>query len=121
MAEAEALKISAGTGQPVPQEVSSALSQTNEVVADEIKRSFDFYVATANNAHVQKVYVTGGGLGIPGLFEQIQTALNLPLESLNPFLKVKYDSSRFKYEYIAQISPYASVGLGLAMRKKGDR
>ncbi len=118
--EAESLKISAGTGEPVPQEVTEAIQQTNEVVAEEIRRSFDFYMATATDVAIEKVYVTGGGLGIPGLYEQIQSILNTQVENLNPFLNVSYNRSVFTKEYIAQISPYASIGLGLALRMAND-
>ncbi|MDZ4677828.1 MAG: type IV pilus assembly protein PilM [Oligoflexia bacterium] len=119
--EAESLKVSAGTGQPVPQEVTDTLSQTNEVVADEIKRSFDFFMASSSEVTIQKIYVTGGGLGLPGLFEHIQGVMNLPIENLNPFQQVQFDTRTFTNEYIAQISPYAAVGIGLAMREVKDR
>jgi type IV pilus assembly protein PilM len=115
--EAESLKVSAGTGQAVPQEVTDTINQTNEAVGEEIRRSFDFYLATSNDVTISKVYVTGGGLGIPGLFNQLQTGLNLPLENINPFASVSYDRNKFSEEYIQQIAPYAGVGLGLALRQ----
>jgi len=118
--EAESLKISAGTGQPVPQEVSDVLVQTNEVVAEEIRRSFDFYLATSSDASIHKIYVTGGGLGLPGLYEQLQSSLSLPIENLNPFINIDFNRRVFSEEYISQISPYASVGLGLALRQARD-
>jgi type IV pilus assembly protein PilM len=117
-AEAEGMKVSAGTGQVVPQEVTEALSQTNEVVAEEIRRSYDFFLATSTEAHIQKIYVTGGGIGTPGLFEAIKTTLALPVENFNPFINVRA-SSAFSSEYLQQIMPYAGVGIGLAMRQEG--
>jgi len=116
--EAENLKISAGTGQPVPQEVTDALAQTSEAVTEEIRRSFDFYLATSSDSNIQKVFVSGGGIGLPGLFDQIKTALSLPLEHFNPFQNIRY-GRQFTPEYINQIAPYAGVGLGLAMRQVG--
>lgn len=114
--EAESLKVSAGTGQPVPNEVTESLVQTNEVVTDEIRRSLDFYLATTTDSTVQKIYVTGGCLGIPGLFDQLRATLNIPIEEMNPFNRIQYNQKKFTPEYITQISPYISVGLGLAMR-----
>lgn len=116
--EAEGLKISASTGQAVPQEVTDVINQTNEVVAEEIRRSFDFFLATSAEASIEKVFVTGGGMGIPGLFDQIKTILNLPLENFNPFINVRASRS-FTPEYLQQIAPYAGVGIGLAMRQEG--
>jgi len=119
--EAESLKVSAGTGQPVPQEVTDILHQTNEAVGEEIRRSFDFYLATSNEMTISKIFVTGGGLGLPGLYAQIQTILSIPLENLNPFSQVEYNRRIFSDEYIGQISPYAAVGIGLALRQAKDR
>jgi type IV pilus assembly protein PilM len=115
--EAEGLKISAGTGQAVPQEVTDAIHQTNEAISEEIRRSFDFFLATSSEAKIEKVYVTGGGIGVPGLFEQIKSSLNLPLEGFNPFINIGA-SSAFTREYLQQIAPYAGVGIGLAMRQR---
>jgi type IV pilus assembly protein PilM len=116
--EAEGLKISASTGQAVPQEVTDVINQTNEVVAEEIRRSFDFFLATSAEASIERVFVTGGGMGVPGLFDQIKTILNLPLENFNPFINVRASRS-FTPEYLQQIAPYAGVGIGLAMRQEG--
>lgn len=114
--EAENLKISAGTGQAVPNEVRETISQTNEVIGEELRRSFDFFLATSTDSSIHKVFATGGGLGAPGLFEQIHTSLDLPVEHINPFQRVRF-SKNFTSDYISQIAPYASVGIGLAMRR----
>jgi len=116
--EAEGLKVSASTGQAVPQEVTDAINQTNELVAEEIRRSFDFFLATSAEAHIEKIFVTGGGIGTPGLFEHIKNILNLPLENFNPFVNVRA-ARTFTQEYLHQIAPYAGVGIGLAMRQEG--
>lgn len=116
--EAEGLKISASTGQAVPQDVTDVINQTNEVVAEEIRRSFDFFLATSAEANIEKVFVTGGGMGIPGLFDQIKNILKLPIENFNPFINVRASKS-FTPEYLQQIAPYAGVGIGLAMRQEG--
>jgi type IV pilus assembly protein PilM len=114
--EAESMKISAGTGQAVPKEVTDCINQTNEVVAEEVRRGFDFFMATSTEAHVEKVFVTGGSAGVPGLYEQIQSTLNLPLEAFNPFARVQH-ANAFSSDYLAQITPYAGVGIGLALRQ----
>jgi type IV pilus assembly protein PilM len=115
--EAESLKVSAGTGQAVPQEVTDTINQTNEAMGEEIRRSFDFYLATSTDVTISKVYVTGGAIGVPGLFDQLQLSLGMPLERLNPFLAIGFNPRQFTQDYINQIAPYASIGLGLALRQ----
>jgi type IV pilus assembly protein PilM len=118
--EAEALKISAGTGQPVPDEAQEIIRATNETMADEVHRSFDFYSATAGDSAINKVLLTGGCLGVPGLTEQIASVITIPAEIMNPFQRIGYNPKTFSSEYIVQISNFAPVALGLALRKVGD-
>jgi type IV pilus assembly protein PilM len=119
--EAESLKLSAGTGQAVPQEVSDILRQTNETVVEELHRSFDFYAATAGDALIQRAFVTGGGLGVPGLLDAFKAVIQIPVETINPFLKIGYDRKTLSPDFVAQIAPYASVGIGLAMRQGAEK
>lgn len=116
--EAEALKISASQGQPVPQEVSEAIKQTNEVAAEEVRRVLDFLMTTSTDIAITKFYATGGAMASPGLLESFKTVLSVPVETLNCFQTIKYDKS-FGDDYIQQIGPFVSTGVGLSMRVGG--
>lgn len=118
--EAEALKISAASGQETPPEIQSILTATHDGVAEEIRRTFDFYTATGAESAVQKVYVCGGGSRTPGLVEGLGASLQLPVEYLNAFTNIGY-SKKFTPEYITQINTIAPVAMGLAMRKLGEK
>ncbi len=119
-AEAEALKISASMGQEVPEEVNSIIASTNDAVVDELRNSFEFFSATAGGAAIQKFYVTGGSIYVPGLVESVSKATGIPFEVMDPFLKIGAASRTVPPEYLAQIKPLAAVVLGLGMRKEGD-
>src|SRR5438445_6824581 len=70
--EAEALKIGGGhteTDSVVPQEVERVLGTVAEQMAGEIQRSLDFYAATAADAHIARVYLSGGTAKIPAVFK----------------------------------------------------
>lgn len=117
--EAESLKISAGQGQPVPQEVMDSINQTSEAVSEEIRRSYDFYLATAGDISIPKFYVTGGGFALKSLKEKMQSTLGVSVDNLNPFAAINYDHRTFNADFIHQISPFISIGLGLALRQGG--
>jgi type IV pilus assembly protein PilM len=119
--EAESLKISASLGQEVPAEVNNILANTNEQVVEEIKNSFEFYSATASGAAIQRLYVSGGSIFIPGLVEQLSKAVSAPYEVFDPFLKMTYDPKAFTAEYISQIKAISPVALGLALRKPSEK
>ncbi|PIT99985.1 MAG: fimbrial assembly protein [Bdellovibrionales bacterium CG10_big_fil_rev_8_21_14_0_10_45_34] len=119
--EAEGMKISASSGKDVPQEVISIMQTLTESMVDELQRAFDFFQATIADASIQKFYISGGGMGAYGLVETFSRQVQIPCELFNPFVNISYSSKVFSSEYIAQITHYAPVALGLALRKVGDR
>lgn len=120
VAEAEALKISASMGQEVPEEVNSIIAATNDSVVDEIRNSFEFFSATTGGAAIQRFYVTGGSIYVPGLVESVSKATGVSFEVMDPFLKIAVNSRNVPHDYLEQIKPFSAVALGLAMRKEGD-
>jgi len=118
--EAESLKISAVAGSPVPDEIHSVLSATNEMVTDEIRNSFEFFAGSNAGVMITRCFLTGGSSVLPGLSEHIARVTMVPLEILNPFLRVKANAKNFNAKYLRQIAPFASVAMGLGLRKAGD-
>lgn len=118
--EAEALKLSASSGKEVPDEVHSIISATNDAVTEEIRSSLDFLSATTNGLTLNRCYYTGGSSATSGLVEAVSRTNNVPMEILNPFLKVKANPKKFTPDYLEQISSFASVVTGLALRQMGD-
>ncbi len=121
LVEAESLKISASMGQEVPSEVNSIIAAASEQVVEEIRNSFEFYTATAAGANIQRLYVSGGSIYIPGLVEQLAKTIGAPYEIFDPFLKITYDQKMFTAEAISQIKAICPVAIGLAMRKPNEK
>jgi type IV pilus assembly protein PilM len=122
--EAEALKIGGGhseTDSVVPQEVERVLGTVAEQMAGEIQRSLDFYAATAADAHIAKVYLSGGTAKIPAVFKTIERRVGAPVEILNPFKRIAVDTRRFDPEYVMDVAPMAAVAVGLGLRFAGDK
>jgi type IV pilus assembly protein PilM len=118
--EAESLKISASTGQEVPDEVMSIIRSTNEQVVDEIKNCFDFFSAASGAMQVSRFFVSGGSVFVPGLVEQITKSTGLPSEPFDPFQRIMYDSRAFSIDYVDQIKAISPIVLGLGLRKVND-
>jgi type IV pilus assembly protein PilM len=117
--EAESLKLSAVNRGAVPDEVHSIISASNDMVTDEIRNSFDFFVGSNNGIGLNRCFVTGGSSAMPGLVEQISKATKVSVEKMNPFQRLKA-ASRFSNAYLGQIAPFCSVAIGLGMRQLGD-
>ncbi len=117
--EAESLKLSASNKEAVPDEVHSILSSTNDLITDEIRNSFEFFVGSNNGASFNRCFVTGGSSSVPGLLEKMSQATNVQIEKMNPFNRIRA-SKNFSDAYLRQIAPFAAVAMGLAMRRVGD-
>jgi len=119
--EAEAYKCGGTAGdEVVPREVDEILRQQAEVMAGEFQRSFDFYLATTSEGHIDRIYLSGGSTRVPALRKAIETRARIPLEIMNPFSGISVDGSRFDLDYVQLQAPMAAVAVGLALRSEGD-
>ena len=121
--EAEALKVG-GQGETdavVPQEVERVIQGVAEQMAGEIQRSLDFYAATAADSRIARIYLSGGTARIPALFKVIEARAGVPVEILNPFKNIEVDNRRFDPAVILGAAPSVAVGVGLALRRPGDK
>jgi type IV pilus assembly protein PilM len=114
--EAEALKIDAAASDRIPEDVMAAIGVISENMALELRRSLDFFIASNNKYPIAKAYVCGGSSKIPGLLQVIEEMIGVPVEFLNPFLKITYNPKIYNEEFIAAISASAAIPLGLALR-----
>jgi type IV pilus assembly protein PilM len=121
--EAEALKVG-GQGESdavVPQEVERVIQGVAEQMGGEIQRSLDFYASTAADGKVSKVFLSGGTARVPALFKVVEGRANVPVEILNPFKNIEVDNRKFDPAVILSAAPSAAVGVGLALRRPGDK
>ena len=121
--EAEALKVG-GQGETdavVPQEVERVIQGVAEQMAGEIQRSLDFYAATAADSRIARIYLSGGTARIPALFKVLEARAGVPVEILNPFKNIEVDNRRFDAAVILAAAPSVAVGVGLALRRPGDK
>ena len=95
------------------------VKQVCDNIASEIQKSLDFYSSTTYES-VNKIYLSGGCAKIPFMKDIIEEKLNVSTEIIDCTRTVKYDENVFDPDYIKDISPLASVGIGLALRRLGD-
>jgi len=122
--EAEALKLGGG-GQDadavVPQEVERVLQTESESIANEVQRSLDFYAATSADAHLARIFLSGGSAKIPALVKTIERRTSVPVEVVNPFRNLDVSSRGFDADYLNSVAPMAGVAVGLALRSPSDK
>ena len=105
----------------VLREVQRIATRVSEGLISEIQRSLDFFAATAMNADISAIYLSGGAALQTGLIEGIERRLGTQVRALNPFNKCIIDPKKFDTALLQRMAPIASVSMGLALRHPGDR
>jgi type IV pilus assembly protein PilM len=117
--DAEAKKLAAADSDDP--RLKDILQRVNESMSQEIRRSLDFYNSTAGEGKISKVYLSGGAAKTARLLETVQRRLALPVEMLNPFLKVTVNEKEFDARLLQELAPLVTVAVGLATRRAGDK
>lgn len=118
--EAEAMKISACTGQAAPEEVVKILQATHEILGEEVQSSLDFFINTTPGLPVQQCLVTGGASRTTGLINFLSQHTKMGFQIFDPFRNVKINDRNLDNGFISEIRDFAAVALGLGMRAAGD-
>jgi type IV pilus assembly protein PilM len=90
-------------------------------ICSEIERSVDYFRSTFSAETISKVFVSGGGALIPDLVADLGRRLGIETEIIDPFKKIQLDKKVLSPELTEGIGPIAAVGVGLALRKIGDK
>jgi type IV pilus assembly protein PilM len=101
-----------------PRPIQPIIEAVSETLALEVKKTTDFYRATAqeNEAAIQKILLAGGGSKLPGLADFLAKRFEIPVEVFDPFRHIDVDAKKFDPDYMREIVPEMAVAVGLALR-----
>ena len=101
-----------------PKPIQPIIEAVSETLALEVKKTFDFYRATAqeSEATIQKILLAGGGSKLPGLPDFLAARFDIPVEVFDPFRTIEVDATKFDPDYMREIVPEMAVAVGLALR-----
>ncbi|MEN6317781.1 MAG: type IV pilus assembly protein PilM [Syntrophaceae bacterium] len=120
--EAERIKIEGSGGDDsAEKELRENLLYYAEPICSEIERSIDYFRSTYGGEYIKHVLLSGGSSKIPGLVNDLTQRLSVEAEIANPFKKIGYNQKALDQATIEDIAPIAAVGIGLALRKVGDK
>lgn len=108
-------------GESAGLEVLPVVEQTCEGIATALERA-QAYLRTAGEAGaLTRIILCGGSSMTPGVSEFLNRRLNVPVELANPLARVSYDESLFAGQDVMRVAPLLTVGIGLALRRLGDK
>jgi type IV pilus assembly protein PilM len=120
--EAERMKVE-GTGgdDATERDFKESLLSFAEVICLEIERSVDYFRSTSGGEDIKRILLSGGGAKIPGIAVDLTQRLNIETEIIDPFKKIDYNKKTIDQTYMDSIGPAIAVGIGLALRRIGDK
>ena len=96
------------------------LHAVNENVLLEVQKTFDFFKATAESDHIDRVVVSGGASRVDRFREMLEERFGVPVEEFDPFKTVTCEPALLG-EQAGDLAASAAVAVGLALRRVGDR
>ena len=101
-----------------PRPIQPIIETVSEVLALEVKKTFDFYRATVQEgeATIQKILLAGGGSKLPGLADFLARKFEIPVDVFDPFKQIEVDGKKFDPDYMREIVPEMAIAVGLALR-----
>jgi type IV pilus assembly protein PilM len=102
-------------------EVAPVIEQACEGLATALERA-QAYLRTAGEAGpVTRIMLCGGASMTPGLPEFLNRRFGVPAEIANPLARIHYDPALFAGQDVMKVAPLLTVGIGLALRRLGDK
>jgi type IV pilus assembly protein PilM len=119
--QAEMLKRGQDVEGGSPERLSAVLQQVGEQVGTEIQKTLDFFKATSSSDPVALMMLSGGASRTPNLSTYLGQRFDTQVEVLDPFRKMIVNERLFPADRLEPLASCASVAVGLALRKVGDR
>lgn len=116
--QAESLKLGERVATVSEDAKAPIIQQVTELIVLEIQKTFDFFRATSAGEHIERIYMAGGSAQVPGLMEALRREFSLPVDFLNPFLRIEYEPELAGL--IEQNAGQMAVAVGLALRSFED-
>jgi type IV pilus assembly protein PilM len=101
-----------------PDQVAGVLRDATGLLVNEVRKTVDFYRATAAVEKLSRIVVSGGAWQAVGLVDQLASEFAAPVDVFDPFRKISRPSRAIGADLVG---PAYAVAVGLAMREEGDR
>lgn len=118
--QAEALKKGETSADHSMQEILPILRSVSEDLAQELQKTFDFFIATTSTQKIDQIFIAGGSSRVINLDSQLKERFGIPVEIMNPFRQIDISGSSVSSEWLTEYAPSLAISVGLAVRHIGD-
>ncbi|MBE0428373.1 MAG: type IV pilus assembly protein PilM [Thermoleophilia bacterium] len=96
-------------------EVQRVLELAAEALADEIRRSLDYYQTQEASAPVTRLLISGVGAQLPNLDRHLSQAFQFAVEIGDPLKRITQNRTGFSDEDLRSLGPRLAIAIGLAL------
>jgi type IV pilus assembly protein PilM len=101
-----------------PEQVAAVLRDASAQLVLEVRKTIDFYRATAPVERLSRIVLSGGAWQAVGLVDLLASEFGAPVDVFDPFRRVTRSARSVGAEVAG---PAYAVAVGLAMRQENDR
>jgi type IV pilus assembly protein PilM len=105
-------------GELNPEQVAAVLREASGQLVLEVRKTVDFYRATAPVDKLSRVVLSGGAYQAVGLVDLLASEFGAPVDVFDPFRRVTRPGRVLGADVAG---PAYAIAVGLAMRQEGDR
>jgi type IV pilus assembly protein PilM len=98
-----------------------ALEAVSRELSLEVQRTFDYFASTAESERIGRIVLSGGCARLSGIDEFLSSSWGVPVEIARPLERVEQEGGQFSVEELEQAGPLLAVGVGLGLRRAGDK
>jgi type IV pilus assembly protein PilM len=102
--------------QQLAEQLAAALEQPAFDLANEVRRSIEFYRRQHRNEPVDRVVVSGGSALLGGLLTFLEGELGIGCQFSDPFANMVLPGDENLAKYVHAVAPVLAVAAGLALR-----
>lgn len=108
-----------GAGPQSLADVQRVLELAADALADEIRRSLDYYVSQETSAPITKLLLSGGGALLRNLDSHFAQVFPFEVALGDPLQRISQNRSRLADEELAALGPQLAIAIGLALEDEG--
>ena len=102
-------------------ELAPVIEKAFEGLATALERAQAFLRTSGEAGAISRIMLCGGSAMTPGVPEFMQRRFGVTTEIANPLARVAYDPALFAGQDVMKVAPLLTVGIGLALRRVGDK
>ncbi|MBW2194573.1 MAG: type IV pilus assembly protein PilM [Deltaproteobacteria bacterium] len=119
--EAEEIKLGKATDKIPQKDLRNIMRSVVSNWCSEIRRVIDFYYSTYPDETIKQILLSGGATQTPGFLENMAAETSSEVGFLDPFKGLEISEKDHDIDYLKHIAPQASICIGLASRRVGDK